>query len=67
MSDKNKRRTSISSALGVEFFNKVATTLRITIYKQTNRYSKDLLHHISTEKVLTDFQLNVTNTMVDEL
>lgn len=31
MSDKNKRRTSISSALGVEFFNKVATTLRITV------------------------------------
>ena len=30
ISDKNKRRTSMSSALGVEFFNKVATTLRIT-------------------------------------
>lgn len=34
ISDKNKRRTSISSALGVEFFNKVATTLRITLREQ---------------------------------
>lgn len=30
MSDRKRRRTSIRSMLGVEFFNSVATTLRIT-------------------------------------
>lgn len=30
MSERNSRLTSISSALGVEFFSSVATTLRIT-------------------------------------
>lgn len=30
MSDRKRRRTSIRSTLGVEFFNSVATTLRIT-------------------------------------
>ena len=30
MSDRKSRRTSINSALGAEFFNRVAITLRIT-------------------------------------
>lgn len=40
MSERKSRRTSISSALGAEFFNKVATTLRITeiAWTETHAY-----------------------------
>lgn len=38
MSDRKRRRTSIRSALGVEFFNSVATTFRITENQQKNMH-----------------------------